>query len=246
MNPIELERFLLQALADRKLSGGEKQALAAWLAQNVKSDQDRGVARHTAFGVARQAVADPDSAGVIEWLEDVMKVFAPIQVSAGPNPPSTPKTAGSAPETVCFAPGEGCLRHIVSRFQAARKTADVCVFTITDDRITRSILDAHKRGVAVRVISDNEKMHDPGSDIKSLGLAGIPVKVDDVRGQTDPGLNGHMHHKFAVFDGVWLVNGSYNWTRGAADMNYENLVATDDPVLVTTFTAEFERLWNKF
>ena len=55
-----------------------------------------------------------------------------------------------------------------------------------------------------------------------------------------------MHHKFAIFDGTRLLNGSYNGTRGAADMNYENLVDTDDPNLVAAFSAEFERLWKRF
>jgi phosphatidylserine/phosphatidylglycerophosphate/cardiolipin synthase-like enzyme len=73
------------------------------------------------------------------------------------------------------------------------------------------------------------------------------VKLDDVRGgRSDPGINGHMHHKFAVFDAARLLNGSYNWTRGAADTNYENLVDTADPRLVAAFAAEFERLWNRF
>ena len=55
-----------------------------------------------------------------------------------------------------------------------------------------------------------------------------------------------MHHKFALFDGERLIHGSYNWTRGAADVNYENLVDTGDPDLIAAFAAEFERLWNRF
>jgi hypothetical protein len=31
------------------------------------------------------------------------------------------------------------------------------VFTITDDRITEEIVDALKRGVAIRIITDNDK-----------------------------------------------------------------------------------------
>jgi phosphatidylserine/phosphatidylglycerophosphate/cardiolipin synthase-like enzyme len=61
-----------------------------------------------------------------------------------------------------------------------------------------------------------------------------------------PGLVGHMHHKFAIFDGERLINGSYNWTRGAANVNYENVVDTSASGLVAAFAAEFQRLWNKF
>jgi phosphatidylserine/phosphatidylglycerophosphate/cardiolipin synthase-like enzyme len=130
----------------------------------------------------------------------------------------------------------------------ARRTADVCVYTITDDRISRSILDAHRRGVKIRIISDHDKSFDPGSDIQKFREDGIAVKLDDIHKHSDRsrGQDGHMHHKFAIFDGVRLLNGSYNWTRGAADTNYENIVDTDDAKLVAAFAAEFERLWKRF
>jgi cardiolipin hydrolase len=241
MNPDDLARFLRQSLADRRLTGGEKSALAEWVENNVADEQARGVARHTAFEVARAAIADPAAAEMVTWLEDVMKVLVPIAAEQGADAPRSP-----GKDCVCFSPGERCLQLIVQRFHECRRTADVCVFTITDDRISRAILDAHRRGVKVRVISDNEKWHDLGSDIQQFREAGIPVKVDDVHDGSDPRLNGHMHHKFAIFDGTRLLNGSYNWTRGAANTNYENLVDTTDPDLVAAFAEEFKRLWNRF
>ena len=240
MNPDELTRFLSQSLADRKLSGGERSALADWLAKNVATDQHRGLARHTAFEVARRAIADPVAVDVVEWLEDVMKVLAPLA------PPVAHAPGSPGKDEAFFAPGERCLQQIVHRFGQCRRTADVCVFTITDDRISRAILDAHRRGVAVRIVTDNEKQHDAGSDVQKFHEAGIAVKTDDMHGPADTGLNGHMHHKFAIFDGTHLLNGSYNWTRGAADLNFENVVDTADAALVAAFAAEFARLWNRF
>jgi phosphatidylserine/phosphatidylglycerophosphate/cardiolipin synthase-like enzyme len=244
MNTDILTSFLTQSLADRKLSGSEKSALADWLAQNVTTDQHRGLARHVAFDVARGALADPAAAGALDWLEDVLKVLAPL-ASGGRQPPDSGAQQHPHDEAF-FAPGEECLHRIVHRFGAARRTVDVCVFTITDDRITRAILDAQRRKVAVRVITDNEKQHDAGSDIQKLREAGIAVKTDDMRAAADAGMNGHMHHKFAVFDGARLLNGSYNWTRGAADVNFENVVDSADPQLVAAFAAEFARLWGRF
>src|SRR5207248_2349871 len=139
-----------------------------------------------------------------------------------------PRSPAVGEDLAFFAPGERCLQQIIHRIGQCRRTADLCVFTITDDRISRAILDAHRRGVKIRIISDNEKWHDLGSDIEKFREAGIAVKLDDVHGHTDPHLNGHMHHKFAIFDGVRLLNGSYNWTRGAADANYENITDTAD------------------
>lgn len=242
MNPEELERFLRQSLDDHKLSRSEKSALADWLAKNVQTDQARGLARHVAFAAARAAAADPASGQLLDWLEDVMKVLVP-NVTPVAHAPGSPQPGE---DLAFFAPGERCLQQIVHRFGQCRRTADVCVFTITDDRVTRAILDANRRGVKVRIVSDNEKCHDPGSDIHKLRDAGIPVKLDNMHDRHDPGTTGHMHHKFAIFDGTRLLNGSYNWTRGAADCNFENVVDTADAKLVAAFAAEFERLWNAF
>ena len=97
---------------------------------------------------------------------------------------------------------------------------------------------AHRRGVLVRVLSDDEKAHDLGSDVHELRTLGVPVRFDSSPHQ--------MHHKFAVFDGRTAVTGSYNWTRTAAEHNQDNLVVSDDPRLVRTLADEFERLWGLF
>ncbi|MCB1610410.1 MAG: hypothetical protein KDI60_01280, partial [Xanthomonadales bacterium] len=55
----------------------------------------------------------------------------------------------------------------------------------------------------------------------------------------------HMHHKFALFDGRWLLNGSFNWTRSASRANDENLVVTNDPKQLRLFGAQFEGLWER-
>ena len=94
-----------------------------------------------------------------------------------------------------------------------------------------------RRGVSLRCISDNDKEFDLGSDIGQLRAAGIPVALD----RTD----AHMHHKFAIFDGMRLLNGSYNWTRSAASFNEENLVLSNDPSLVRRFADEFDSLWKE-
>jgi mitochondrial cardiolipin hydrolase len=137
---------------------------------------------------------------------------------------------------VFFSPGDACRLRIAHRFNVAKRTADVCVFTITDDRISKTIHAAHRRGVIVRIITDNDKAFDLGSDIDAFRQAGIEVRIDATP--------FHMHHKFAIFDGQHLLNGSYNWTRSAAEQNEENLVDTDDPALVQAFQQQFETLWH--
>ena len=90
----------------------------------------------------------------------------------------------------------------------------------------------------VRVITDDDKAGDLGSDIDRLRDAGIELAVDDS--------DAHMHHKFGLFDGTRLVTGSFNWTRAASGENNENLLLTTEPTLVRAYAAEFERLWVRY
>ena len=111
------------------------------------------------------------------------------------------------------------------------------MFTITDDRITEAILKAHERSVDLRIITDDDKSRDRGSDIDRLRRRGIPLRMD-----RSP---YHMHHKFAVFDERRILTGSYNWTRGADQNNEENFIVTEEPRLVKAFSAAFAGLWER-
>ena len=223
MDPATLDPILRASLRDGHLSAGEADAVLAWV-RDARSSSARTVARGRAFALAKSALATHEPAAVLTWLESASAIFE--------SPPGH-----GAPSRACFSPGDDCLNRVISRLQAADKSADVCVFTITDNRISRALDAAHRRGVSVRIITDNDKANDLGSDIAQLAGAGVPVKVDRTP--------YHMHHKFAIIDGAYLLNGSYNWTRSAADQNEENLVETGETALIAQFQAKFDELWAK-
>ena len=227
MDTDQLERALRATLEDGRLSRGERQALSELLAEQAVDAQPNRLAqvRARAFAIAKERISDPRALEALAWAEDVVKVLAQLDVPVA-----------ASPSRACFSPGDGCLQTIVGELGRARKSADICVFTITDDRIATAILTAHQRKVAVRVITDNDKQYDGGSDVDRLRRAGIAVKVDETE--------HHMHHKFALLDGVTLLNGSYNWTRSAGAFNEENLVVTTEPPLVATFARQFSAIWD--
>ena len=136
-----------------------------------------------------------------------------------------------------FSPGSDCLNAIVDALKNAKKRANICVFTISDNRITDAIREAQLSGVNVKIISDNDKRYDEGSDIETISRMGIDVKLDKTK--------AHMHHKFAVIDDTITISGSYNWTRSAETVNHENIMITDDQDVAKTFTREFDRLWQQ-
>lgn len=67
-----------------------------------------------------------------------------------------------------FFPNEKNVDRIVQYLTKATKSLKICVFNITNDRLANAIADAHKRGVNVRLISDDECMNNPGSDVSWL------------------------------------------------------------------------------
>ena len=229
MDTADLDRLLRDTLADHRVQAGEKKGLADWAARHAPDEADRALARSRAFDIARGA-SNGETVRVLDWLEEVVKVFCRPAGGPAPAPPE--------PSGAYFSPGSTCIQEVLRQFNLARQSCDVCVFTITDDRITDAILRAHARRVAVRVITDDEKSHDLGSDIDRLRAAGLPCKMD-------VGNVAHMHHKFALFDARRLMTGSFNWTRSASEQNEENLIVTADPVLVRAFGERFERLWSR-
>lgn len=228
--PIETLREQLEAsLADVRLSDDEKRALTETLRAARLPEEGLRQLRNQAFELVRQHLqeADPsDPQALVRWLEGVVRA---LDVSRG--------AGGAYRAQAWFSPGDDCRNAIIGQLRACRQRADLCVFTLSDDRISDEVLAAHRRGVAVRLITDNEKAFDRGSDVIALQGAGVPVRVDQSA--------AHMHHKFALFDGRWLLNGSYNWTRSAAAENEENLVLCNDPSLLRQFGAAFDDLWNQ-
>ncbi len=226
----ELERIFRQTLGDRRLSRSERQALGEILADADPSAEERAAYLGRAFAAAAESMTRHADREVLDWLLAVTKTLAT------PNRPAD-RQPGDVAEAL-FAPRQNCAGRLRSLIDGCRQGLEVCVFTITDDSVTRAILAAHRRRVRVRVVTDDMKSLDRGSDVMRLRDAGVEVRFD-----ADP---DHMHHKFALFDRRLLVNGSYNWTRGAAQGNRENIVVVDDPRLVTRFGEEFDHLWQEF
>ncbi len=139
--------------------------------------------------------------------------------------------------TVCFTPGGDCRSLILERINSAKRSIDLAIYTITNRELANALLSAHKRGVKVRIISDNSTAQSRDSKAQFLYDSGVGVRYDGF---------GLMHHKFAVFDGTSFLTGSYNWSNSAESRNNENIIIIDDTELARIFSEEFERMWRKF
>jgi len=218
---------LKQSLNDDFLSKPERKTLESVLRNQALDKNQLNFLRSKVFELANEKLSDKNYRFIVEWIRDVSNTIINHPQNGLPKPEISESF---------FSPGETCRNMIIQQLNEARKQLKICVFTISDDAITESILRAHKRGINIMVITDNDKSLDLGSDIEQISRAGITVKMDHT---TD-----HMHHKFMIVDGITLLTGSYNWTRSAARYNHENIVLTKDVGVVKSFLGEFEKLWK--
>ncbi len=218
----EILRELEESIQDHFLSRSEKKEFKSLLSQSRLDSNQVNVLRSKIYELAETHSTPQNYPLIVKWLKNVNSAFDVQSVQTS---------------SAYFSPGDACRNVIIQQINDAKELIDICVFTISDDVISKSIHDAHNNGKKIRLITDNDKSLDLGSDVEQLFKAGIPIKMDETR--------NHMHHKFMVVDNRSLVTGSYNWTRSAAMYNHENILLTQDPSSVRSFLKEFDLLWQK-
>lgn len=216
-----LKAFQL-SLDDVLFSHGEKIAVRSLVDDAQLSEEEKAYLRNRLFEMAQGQVKNSQALTVLDWLDSATKTLYKPQNTR-------------AVSEAHFSPGDDCLNAILKFLRTAKTSIKLCVFTITDDRISNQIIQCHENGIDVKIISDNDKAYDLGSDIKTLSDEGLAVRIDKTP--------NHMHHKYAIFDDEVLITGSYNWTRSAASHNHENVLITSELKLVEPYLESFEALW---
>ncbi|GGZ20630.1 hypothetical protein GCM10007049_11510 [Echinicola pacifica] len=224
MNTLDhlLDEFKI-SLEDHALSRSEKREIKSEVADLTM--HERQVLMSDICQLAQARTQDVDTQNLLQWFYEAVKLLQQ-------------KETATAYGSAFFSPGNACRDAIIQELRMAQSIIHICVFTISDNQITNEIIEAQRRNIPIKIISDDEKVFDLGSDIDLLREEGLAVQTDH-----SP---AHMHHKFAIFDRKKVLTGSYNWTRSAASQNYENIVLLDDVHTVRTFEKEFDRLWDRF
>ena len=211
----------------RELTSTDRKEIKHHLKSNFFSHHQLNVARSKVFDLLQNDSESAKTIETISWIEEITKCLLPKE-----------DKSSDANNRCYFSPGDDCENAIIHQINSTQNILKICVFTISENEITDAILNCFKRGKQVRIITDNDKLNDLGSDVRRLANAGIPVKVDGTR--------NHMHHKFCVIDNKTLLTGSYNWTKSAAHYNQENILLTEDENSVKSYLKEFDKLWEKF
>lgn len=116
-----------------------------------------------------------------------------------------------------------------------KKFLDICVFEIDSEDITEAIIEAHQRGVKVRMVVDSQT-NTKGNSISRLLKAGVPI-VDD------GGRSAFMHNKFAISDKTIVWTGSYNLTNNASWKHNDNVIKINSKMMAENYLTEFEEMF---
>eukprot|EP00930_Biecheleria_cincta_P035513 TRINITY_DN24426_c0_g1_i1.p1 TRINITY_DN24426_c0_g1~~TRINITY_DN24426_c0_g1_i1.p1 ORF type:complete len:286 (+),score=42.91 TRINITY_DN24426_c0_g1_i1:102-959(+) len=142
------------------------------------------------------------------------------------------------PEVLFFPDESGThVQRICKLLASSRKRVWLAMFAFSDHALADALLRAHRRGVDVRVILDEEQCHSPGAEGDRLAAGGICVLRESS--------TARMHHKFAIIDHA-VLSGSFNWTRQASVANCENICLLRESHIVRCFVNEFCGLWQNF
>jgi phosphatidylserine/phosphatidylglycerophosphate/cardiolipin synthase-like enzyme len=131
------------------------------------------------------------------------------------------------PISVYFSPKGGCTNAVVEELDNATTSVLVQAYSFTSSPIAKALVDAHKRGVGVRVILDESERTEKYSEADFLHNMGVPTFIDCQ--------HSIAHNKVMVIDGATVITGSFNFTKSAEERNAENLLVIRSPELAKRY-----------
>jgi phosphatidylserine/phosphatidylglycerophosphate/cardiolipin synthase-like enzyme len=167
-------------------------------------------------------------------LQRLVRIFDQDWSLAGGRPAPLPAQAGDIAQT---APGSEIRTMLEASLIHATRQALAEVYTLTDPEVIAELVEAHRRGVEVRLLLDpNQSYNLHGYTV--LRAVGVAVRWYPIpRGAL-------LHAKIGLFDGV-LVLGSANWTVSGLGVNHELDIETGDPAAIAAYAARFAADWKR-
>jgi phosphatidylserine/phosphatidylglycerophosphate/cardiolipin synthase-like enzyme len=122
---------------------------------------------------------------------------------------------------------------LAAAIDQARISVDVAIYDLNLWSIRDALINAHRRGVTVRTVTESDNMDE--QEIQELKDAGI-----EVLGDRQEGL---MHDKFVIIDRSEVWTGSMNFTTGGGYLDNNNLIRLQSTKLAEVYRLEFEQMF---
>jgi phosphatidylserine/phosphatidylglycerophosphate/cardiolipin synthase-like enzyme len=140
-------------------------------------------------------------------------------------------TEPDSPETSTLRGGTDA--NLAEAIQQAKLSVEVAMDNLDLWSLRDALLDAHRRGVAVRVIIESDNLFT--EEVQELIESGVPLQDD-----RNPGL---MHNKFVIIDRLEVWTGSMNFTVNGAYRSDNNLIRIRSPELAQDYLVEFDEMF---
>lgn len=137
-----------------------------------------------------------------------------------------------------FSPQDDIINsHLIPLINNSKKSIYIPIFFITSKEIQNSLINAHNRGIDIKIINDATNAQNKYSIHKKLRENGIKVKTENYAGK--------MHIKALIIDDEISVIGSMNLSKNGANKNDENMLLIKDKEVNQYLKKIFLYLWNK-
>jgi phosphatidylserine/phosphatidylglycerophosphate/cardiolipin synthase-like enzyme len=123
---------------------------------------------------------------------------------------------------------------LVAALDQARLSIDVAAYSLNLWNIRDALINAHKRGLVVRMVMESDNMDN--QEVQEIMDAGIPIIGDQHQGL--------MHNKFIVIDRMDVWTGSMNYTTSGVYKDNNNLIHMRSNMVAEDYTNEFEQMFT--
>ena len=139
--------------------------------------------------------------------------------------------------SIYFSPQDKTVEtYIIPLIKEAKEYIYIPVFVITHKSMITELIEAQKRGVDVRIITDATGANNKYSPIKMIRANKIKVKTENRAGK--------MHMKSILIDDRYTITGSMNFSKSGESYNDENVIIIENAKLTKAYRTHFLKLWN--
>lgn len=139
--------------------------------------------------------------------------------------------ARAADVDIHYAPAENLERVDVALLRSAHTKVDLAAYSLTDWPVIDALIDAHRRGVAVRIVLDSSQQH---------ALDRLREITGSIRMKA-PG--PYMHLKSYAIDNRILRSGSANLSASGLKQQDNDLIILRESAAAHAFEARFKQIW---
>jgi len=123
---------------------------------------------------------------------------------------------------------------LVAALAQARLSVEVAAYSLDLWSIRDALINAHKRGVVVRMVMESDDMDN--QEVQQIMDAGIPIIGDQQQGL--------MHNKFIVIDRMDVWTGSMNYTTSGVYKDNNNLIHMHSSQIAEDYSNEFKQMFT--